>query len=194
MHSRRDFIRNAAALTGSAFAWGTVPEAIARAFEIDPEAESTYLDAEHVVILMQENRSFDHCYGSLQGVRGFRDPRAHKQPDGRKVWFQSDAKGDIHIPFRLDMKGSNSTWIGGLPHSWADQVDARNGGKYDKWLIAKARKDLPLTMGYYTREDIPFYYALADAFTVCDQAFCSSLTGTTPNRLYLWTGTIRKDA
>ena len=51
---------------------------------------------------------------------------------------------------------------------------------------------MPLTMGHYTREDIPFYYALADAFTVCDQHFCSSLTGTTPNRLYLWTGTIRE--
>ena len=51
---------------------------------------------------------------------------------------------------------------------------------------------MPLTLGYYNREDIPFYYALADAFTMCDQAFCSSLTGTTPNRLYLWTGTIRR--
>jgi phospholipase C len=52
---------------------------------------------------------------------------------------------------------------------------------------------MPLTMGYYTREDIPFYYALADAFTICDQNFCSSLTGTTANRLYLWTGTIRAE-
>ena len=51
---------------------------------------------------------------------------------------------------------------------------------------------MPLTMGYYTRADIPFYYALADAFTICDQYFCSSLTGTTPNRFYLWTGTIRE--
>jgi phospholipase C len=46
-------------------------------------------------------------------------------------------------------------------------------------------------MGHYNRGDLPFYYALADAFTICDQNFCSSLTGTTPNRLYLWTGTIR---
>lgn len=194
MHSRRDFLRNAAALTGSAFVWGAIPEAIANAAKIDPEEDTTFLDAEHIVVLMQENRSFDHCYGSLRGVRGFRDPRPHRQPNGRPVWFQADAKGDVYTPFRLDMKGSNSTWIGGLPHSWTDQVDARNGGAYDKWLIAKARKDLPLTMGCYTREDLPFYYALADAFTVCDQAFCSSLTGTTPNRLYLWTGTIREDA
>ena len=52
---------------------------------------------------------------------------------------------------------------------------------------------MPLTLGYYTREDIPFYYALADAFTICDQHFCSCLTGTTPNRSYLWTGTIRAE-
>jgi phospholipase C len=78
-------------------------------------------------------------------------------------------------------------------------VDARNGGQHDKWLEAKKPghaeyKQMPLTLGYYSREDIPFYYALADAFTVCDQNFCSSLTGTTPNRLYLWTGKIREDA
>ncbi|RYF84809.1 MAG: phospholipase C, phosphocholine-specific, partial [Chitinophagaceae bacterium] len=71
-------------------------------------------------------------------------------------------------------------------------------GKQDKWLIAKpsGHKEFakaPLTMGYYNREDIPFYYALADAFTVCDQNFSSSLTGTTPNRLFLWTGTVRAE-
>ena len=84
-----------------------------------------------------------------------------------------------------------------LPHSWSNQVDARNNGRHDKWLDAKhsGHKEyagMPLTMGYYTRQDIPFYYALADAFTVCDQNFCSSLTGTTPNRLYFWSGTIRE--
>ena len=89
--------------------------------------------------------------------------------------------------------------MGSLPHAWSDQVDARNNGKYDQWLEVKQSgeeeyEDMPLTMGYYTREDIPFYYALADAFTVCDQHFCSSLTGTTPNRLYFWTGTIRAGA
>jgi len=191
MHSRRDFLRSAALLSGTAFVWGSVPEAIAKAMSIDPENGTTFLDAEHVVILMQENRSFDHCYGALQGVRGYRDPRAHVQPNGNKVWFQTDAEGNTFAPFRLDIHNSNATWIGGLPHSWPDQVDARAGGRYDKWLIAKPRKGFPFTLGHYTRPDLPFYYALADAFTVCDQAFCSSLTGTTPNRLFLWTGNIR---
>ena len=78
-------------------------------------------------------------------------------------------------------------------------VAARNDGRHDRWLDVKASDreryaGMPLTLGYYTREDIPFYYALADAFTICDQNFCSSLTGTTPNRLHLWTGTIRDEA
>ncbi len=194
MHTRRDFLRSAAALTGGAFAIGSIPDAIARAMAIDPAPGTTFRDAEHVVILMQENRSFDHSYGALRGVRGFRDPRAHVQPNGNRVWFQTDEKGDSYAPFRLDIKATNATWIGGLPHTWPDQIDARNGGKYDKWLIAKPKEGLPFTLGHYTRDDIPFYYALADAFTVCDQAFCSSLTGTTANRLFLWTGAIRANA
>lgn len=193
MQTRREFIRSAAALTGGALALGSVPDAIARAMSIDPAPGTTFRDAEHVVILMQENRSFDHAFGALRGVRGFRDPRAHVLPNGNRVWFQTDAQGNTHAPFRLDMNGSKSTWIGGLPHTWPDQVDARNGGRHDNWLVAKARKELPLTLGHYNRADIPFYYALADAFTVCDQAFCSSLTGTTANRLFLWTGNIRRD-
>jgi phospholipase C len=197
MDSRRDFIRKATSLAGGmGFAYA-FPPSIQKAFAIDPVKGTTYLDAEHVVILMQENRSFDHCYGSLQGVRGFNDPRAIRQPDGDLVWLQKNAAGEAYVPFRLNIKETKSTWIGSLPHSWTNQVDARNEGKYDKWLIAKpsgnkAYANAPLTMGYYNREDIPFYYALADAFTVCDQNFCSSLTGTTPNRLYLWTGTVRE--
>ncbi|HEY4304515.1 MAG TPA: phospholipase C, phosphocholine-specific [Gemmatimonadaceae bacterium] len=194
MQNRREFIRSAAALTGGAFALGSIPDAIARAMSIEPAPGTTFRDAEHVVILMQENRSFDHAYGALRGVRGFRDPRAHVQPNGNRVWFQTDAEGHTYAPFRLDMTHSKATWIGGLPHTWPDQVDARNGGRYDNWLIAKPKRDLPFTLGHYTRADLPFYYAFADAFTVCDQAFCSSLTGTTANRLFLWTGNIRRDA
>src|SRR4051794_38490936 len=194
MPSRREFFRNAALLTGAAVAGGVMPRAIARAMAIDPPPDTTFRDAEHVMILMQENRSFDHAYGALRGVRGFRDPRAHVQPNGNRVWFQTDADGHTYAPFRLDINRTKSTWMGGLPHTWPDQVDARNGGRYDKWLIAKPKRDLPFTLGHYTRADIPFYYAFADAFTVCDQAFCSSLTGTTPNRLFLWSGAIRRDA
>jgi phospholipase C len=197
MDSRRDFIKKAALLSGGAGLLSALPPSIQRALAIDPKLGSTYLDAEHVVILMQENRSFDHCYGTLRGVRGFNDPRAISLPNKNKVWLQTNEDGETYAPFRLNIKETKATWMGSLPHSWPNQVDARNGGKYDKWLIAKksGHKDyskMPLTQGFYNREDIPFYYALADAFTVCDQNFCSSLTGTTPNRLYLWSGTIRE--
>jgi len=196
MDTRRDFLKKAAILSGSAGLAGVLPPAIQRALAIDPAPGSTYLDAEHVVILMQENRSFDHCYGTLRGVRGFNDPRAIQLPNKNLVWLQSNKEGETYAPFRLDLKDSKATWMSSLPHSWENQVDARNGGKYDKWLDVKRSGNkeyahLPMTMGYYTREDIPFYYALADAFTICDQNFCSSLTGTTPNRLYFWTGTLR---
>lgn len=195
MDSRRDFIKKAALLSGSGLFAG-LPVSIQKAMAIDPAPGSTYEDAEHVVFLMQENRSFDHCFGALRGVRGFNDPRAITLPSGHPVWLQSDKGGETYAPFRLDMKNSKATWMSSLPHSWENQVDARNGGKYDQWLEAKRPgikeyANMPLTLGYYTREDIPFYYAMADAFTVCDQHFCSSLTGTTPNRLYFWSGTIR---
>ncbi len=171
-------------------------KAIDKARAINPEPGSTFMDAEHIVILMQENRSFDHCYGTLQGVRGFEDPRAINLPSNTPVWLQANARGETYVPFRLDMHNTKATWTGWLPHTWQSQVDARNGGKHDHWIEAKrsvnkSYAEMPLTMGYYTREDVPFYYALADAFTICDQHFCSSLTGTMPNRVYFWTGTIR---
>jgi phospholipase C len=196
MDSRRDFLKKAAMLSGAAGLSGVLPPSIQRALAINPEVGSTFLDAEHVVILMQENRSFDHCYGTLQGVRGFNDPRAIRLPNKNSVWMQTNAAHETYVPFRLNIKDTKATWMGSLPHGWTDQVDARNGGKYDQWLEAKKSghpdyAKMPLTLGYYNREDLPFYYSLADAFTICDQNFCSSLTGTTPNRLYLWTGTIR---
>lgn len=196
MQSRREFLARAGQMSAAAGLLGFASDSIQRALAIEPVSGSTVLDAEHVVILMQENRSFDHTFGTLRGVRGYDDPRAITLPDGNPVWVQTDENGNRYAPFRLDIKGTNATWMGSLPHGWADQTDARNHGRYDRWLRVKRSgyrgyAGMPLTLGYYDRRDIPFYYALADAFTVCDQHFCSSLTGTTPNRCYLWTGTIR---
>lgn len=197
MDTRREFLKRATLLAGGAGMLNVLPMSIQRAMAIDPAQGSTYMDAEHIVLLMQENRSFDHTYGMLRGVRGFNDPRAITLPDKNPVWLQSNKEGETYPPFHLDIKDTNATWMSSLPHSWENQVDARNDGRLNKWLDAKhsGNKDyraMPLTMGFYTRQDIPFYYALADAFTVCDQNFCSSLTGTTPNRLYFWSGTIRE--
>ena len=197
MDTRREFIKKASLLAGGAGLWHSLPASIQKAMAINPDPGTTFENAEHVVFLMQENRSFDHCYGTLQGVRGYNDPRAINLPDRNPVWLQTNKERQTYAPFRLNIKDTRATWIGGLPHSWGNQVDARNNGKYDKWLVAKRPgnkefKDMPLTMGYYNREDIPFYYALADAFTVCDQHFCASLTGTTTNRSFFWTGKIRE--
>jgi phospholipase C len=196
--TRREFLKKTALLTGAAGFAQLFPETIRRALAITPPEGSTWQDAEHIVILMQENRSFDHALGTLRGVRGYNDPRAIQLPDRNLVWLQSDAEGRTYAPFHLDIRNTKATWMSSLPHSWASQVDARNDGRYDQWLNVKRNSireysHLPLTMGYHTREDLPFYYALADAFTVCDQNFCSSLTGTNPNRLHFWTGTIRPE-
>lgn len=197
--SRRGFIKKTSLLAGGFGLWQSLPASIQKALQINPAKGSTFEDAEHIVLLMQENRSFDHCFGSLQGVRGFDDPRAIRLPNGNPVWLQTNKEGKTYAPFHLDIKDTKITWMGGLPHTWENQVDARNNGQYDKWLDAKRTgykgfEDKPMTLGYYKREDIPFNYAMADAFTVCDQHFCSSLTGTTPNRLYFFSGALRKDA
>lgn len=195
---RRTFLQKSGLLLAGLGTSNILHPAILKAFEIAPDEGSTFYDAEHIVILMQENRSFDHAFGSLKGVRGFRDQRAFVKSDGLPIFFQKSSKEEYAIPSRLDIKNTKSTWMHDLPHSWKDQILARNEGKNDMWLKEKASghleySELPLTLGYYTREDLPFYYQLADAFTICDQYFCSSLTGTTPNRMFFWSGTIREE-
>jgi len=185
--TRRDFLKQASLLSGATALSTVFPEAIQRALAINPNPGSTFYDAEHVVFLMQENRSFDHMFGAMRGVRGFNDPHPHILPNQDKVWLQRDAKGNTYTPFHVDIHQTKITWQGGLAHSWPDQIAARNDGKYDKWIPAKTA----MCLAHYKRQDLPFYYAMADAFTICDHHFCSSLTGTTPNRLFFWTGNVR---
>ncbi|MBB2205574.1 phosphocholine-specific phospholipase C [Gluconacetobacter takamatsuzukensis] len=200
MTTRRDFLKYAL-LSGAAGATEALPAAIRRAFAIAPNPGTSWRDAEHVVILMQENRSFDHMFGTLQGVRGFNDPRAMRLANGNPVMAQSGTSGSgtsgqTWLPWRLNIRDTRITWMGSIPHSRDSQVDAWNDGGHDRWIDAKTSPyehyaRYPLTMGYYTREDLPFYYALADAFTICDQHYCGAMTSTTPNRLLFWTGTLR---
>lgn len=195
--NRREFLEKSSLLLAGLGTSSVLHPSILKALAIEPAAQSTFYDAEHVVILMQENRSFDHAFGALKGVRGFLDQRAFVKQDGHSVFFQKGNTGKYASPARLDLRNTKSTWMSSLPHSWENQQHALNKGKYDQWLQAKASgnkdyKNIPLTLGYYNREDLPFYYQLADAFTIFDQYFCSSLTGTTPNRLFLWSGTLRE--
>jgi phospholipase C len=192
--TRRRLLGAAAAALGGAAA-GLLPPSVQRAVAAGVPKRGSLADVEHVVLLMQENRSFDHYFGTLAGVRGFDDPRALRLPGGRSVFHQPDPQHpDGHLlPFHLDTSRTNAQAIPSTSHAWAVQHDAWNKGMMDRWLPAHRAADgpnAPYVMGYYTRQDIPFHFALADAFTVCDHYFCSMLGPTWPNRLYWMTGTV----
>ncbi len=180
--SRRYILKLAAGAAG----FSALPLSLRKALAIRPRRMTgTIKDVEHVVILMQENRAFDHYFGTLSGVRGFSDPRAIALPGGKKVWYQPKTPGDSETvtPFHLDTKTTSAQALRSLDHSWKK---SQTLWKYhDAWVAVKSE----LTMGYFTRADIPFYYALADAFTICDAYHCSIFGPTNPNRLFLFTGT-----
>jgi phospholipase C len=101
---RRSILRGlGAAALGAAF-----PESIKRALAIEPNiGTGTIKDVKHIVVLMQENRSFDHYFGSLRGVRGFSDPRAVTLPSGNPVFQQPNGSATLmpnHRPEPLDSK------------------------------------------------------------------------------------------
>ncbi len=143
----------------------------------------TIADLKHVVILMQENRSFDHYFGTLRGVRGFGDKQALTWQNGNTIFQQPDtARTDLGylLPYNLTDQVD-----GDLDHSWDGDHDAWNGGLWNNWVPAKTEE----TMGYFTRDEIPFQYAVADAFTICDGYHQAIMAPTSPNRMYFWTGT-----
>jgi len=183
--SRRKFLQ----LMGTGAAAGALPPSIARALEIPANSRTgTIQDVEHVVILMQENRSFDHHFGTLRGVRGFADPRAIRLPSGRPVWYQPNGSGEL-APFRPPVENLGLTFLPDPPHGWNDTHAAWNGGRYDQWVPNKGLS----AMTYHLRSDIPYHFALADAFTVCDAYHCSLMGPTDPNRYHLWTGWVGND-
>ncbi len=140
-------------------------------------------DVEHIVILMQENRSFDHYFGAMKGVRGFGDRFPIPLESGQRVFHQSDGK-KIVPPYRADRRKMNAALINGTPHDFPDTQAAWNQGKYGFWPLFKK----PHSMAYYTRDEIPFQYAMAESFTICDAYYCSIATGTDPNRVVFWSG------
>ena len=198
---RRRFLKLAAASATAAA--GGLPPAIRQALAIPAHRRTgTIQDVEHVVILMQENRSFDHYFGCLRGVRGFGDPRPIALPDGKPVWYQptGDFGGGYLLPFHPTASNLGLQFIEDLPHGWNDTHAAINGGRNNNWIPAKSISffGVPIvkgttTMAYLDRADIPFHYALADAFTVCDGYHCSIPASTDPNRYYMWTGYVGND-
>ena len=165
------------------------PPSIARALSIPAHSRTgTINDVEHIVIMMQENRSFDHYYGTLRGVRGFGDNRVVNLPNGNPVWYQPNKDGYL-LPFHPGAPNLGLQFIEDLAHDWTTTHAAWNLGKYDQWVPNKGTT----TMAHLVRSDIPFHYALADAFTICDAYHCSLLGPTDPNRYYMWTGWVGND-
>jgi phospholipase C len=145
---------------------------------------------EHVVVLMQENRSFDHYFGMMPGVRGFADPSVSRQ-----IFYQPDTDNPdgYLLPFHIDTTGSSAQALPSNSHSWGPQHDSWASGAMNGFVSSHLAADGvagQYTMAYFERNDIPFHWALADAFTVCDDYHCAMLGPTWPNRLFLMTGTV----
>ncbi|MES3017766.1 MAG: phospholipase C, phosphocholine-specific [Bacteroidota bacterium] len=179
--NRRKFIKLSAGATAATAIWSSwLKDALAVEAH---NATRSIRDVEHIVILMQENRSFDHYFGTMRGVRGFGDRFPIPLEGGKRAFFQSDGK-KIIPPYHANKKTTNAALINGTPHDFPDMQAAWNQGKYGFWPMFKT----PYSMAYYTREEIPFQYALAESFTLSDAYHCSVATGTDPNRIVFWSG------
>ncbi len=182
MH-RRNFIRMSATAGLAAAVWEPL---LQKALAVEAyNATRSINDVQHIVILMQENRSFDHYFGAMKGVRGFGDRFPIPLESGQRAFHQSDGQR-IVPPYRADGKKTNAALINGTPHNFMDTQAAWNQGKYGYWPLFKT----PYSMAYYTREEIPFQYAMAEYFTICDAYYCSIATGTDPNRIVFWSGSV----
>ena len=193
--TRRRLLTALGAVAAVDFAATFLPPHLRRMLASAPAASPGLGGIRHVVILMQENRSFDHYFGTLPGVRGFSDPAAIRLGSGLPVFYQPDRRNrdGYLLPFHLDAAPAGVRPTPSTNHTWPVQHASWNAGKMDNWLAAHHAADGsngPFTMGYYERDDIPFHFALAENFTICDSYFSSVLGPTWPNRLYLMSGTI----
>jgi phospholipase C len=198
--SRREFMAKASAAGGAAVVASWASPIIERAFAADPAGTGSLNDIEHFVFLMQENRSFDHYFGTLSGVRGFDDPTGNWAQYGYDPKTHKASDSGYVLPFRLNTKQGptiDGDCINDPTHDWGPQHQCWNDGAMDQWIKVHLANDGvrngPAVMGYYERADIPVHYALVDAFTVCDHYHCSVLGPTDPNRLYWVSATIDPD-
>jgi phospholipase C len=199
--SRRELIAALGMASGAVVAGGT-GRALARTGRVIERAASiraagSDLGAvEHVIFLMQENRSYDHYFGAYPKGRGFDDHPAHRlgvfaqaYPGGKKL-----DPPKVLLPFRMHRPADECSRD--LTHNWGPMHKCWNHGRMDSWArvhtSAEGEGDVTgaLTMGYYTRKELPFHYSLADHFTLGDAYHCSILGPTHPNRLMQMSGTI----
>ncbi|MDP2307242.1 MAG: alkaline phosphatase family protein [Pseudomonadota bacterium] len=141
-----------------------------------PAPEAATIDT--IVVLMMENRSFDHYLGALRLVDGRMDV------DGLDAAMSNPGSaGEEHpvAPTAVDCPADPG-------HSWAASHDQFNEGANDGFVRGYETRCEPdlvgEVMGYLTRDQLPVTYALADAYTVCDAWFCSVMGPTWPNRFY----------
>jgi len=196
--SRRQLLASGMTLGfGSLASTHALPSTIKRALATPP-AGSDLGAVKHVVFIMQENRSFDHYFGAYKGVLGFNDHSSQSlgvfsQPYGANM---TDAPVGFQLPYHFDTSNGRGECTHDISHDWAVQHLSRAGGLMNAFVSTHAQPQFdgpacgPMTMGYYTRSDLPYHYALADAFTICDRYHCSALGPTHPNRLMAMTGTI----
>lgn len=186
--SRRRLLALGTGAIGAAAAGSLLPPSLQAALAAEP-ASGGLRAVRHVVILMQENRSFDHYFGTLRGVRGFGDRNAVELPSGKPVFEQPGPPGGTVLPFPVrdaaEAQKQDLQYIGALDHSWKGGAKAWNNGWMDGWVSAKTAA----TLAYYDRRDLPLHYELADTFTICDAYHSSTHTSTSPNRNHLWSGT-----
>lgn len=180
---RRKFLSLSAG-TSATIALAALPLSIRKALAVEASIDTgTIKDVKHIVILMQENRGFDHYFGTMKGVRGYGDRFPVPLESGKPVWFQSNGEREI-APFHMDPTKFNAYLAPSTPHSFSDSQAAWNQGKFGHW--PKYKNDN--SMGYYKRSDIPFQFALAESFTICDSYHCSITSGTDPNRITFFSG------
>jgi phospholipase C len=189
--SRRNLLRAGA---GAAASVGVGQTIIERALAARHPTCPSPGDIEHVVILMQENRSFDQYFGTYPGVLGFGDPKAQSvlaQPGYNAPGFNGEL-----MPFHFDTTNGLGECTNDVAHEWGPQHGSWNGGAMNGWYTSRSDPSVDGpdkatgTMGYYEQADVPFYRALASAFTICDRFFCSVIGPTDPNRLMAMSGTL----
>jgi phospholipase C len=170
---RRDLLKS---LRAGATLTAFLGSSVARAAMLPALGRSGTLEGvEHIVVFMQENRSFDHYFGHLLGVRGYNNRFPLKLADGKPIWFQGRMDDPTRpiLPFHFNTQKTSAQFLQDLDHSWASQHGAIAGGLMNAWPLNKT----DMTMGYFQRQDIPLHYALADAFTICDHYFTNFWSG-----------------
>ena len=159
-----------------------------------PISADSLADIEHVVLFMQENRAFDHYFGTLAGVRGFSDPNVQVN-DGRSVWYQDVEANvtniaDYLLPWYLNYEGGrfpNATQcMEAGSNGWQENQEALNYGLNDHW----ATNNTPWSWAHFKRSDIPVQFAIADGWTIGDMYQESVIASTNPNRVTWVSGSI----